>query len=247
MISLGLAVITFNEEKHIQKVLDSVPFAVQKVVVDSNSSDKTVTIARSSGAEVILKDWQGYAKQKQFCLDQLSTDWVLVLDGDEWLSTELTNEIKSLLTNGPEYNAYYLNRHLVFLNKVLTQGRGKDHQLRLFKNGQGTYNDRDIHEEIVVDGEIGHLVSPIIHHSSLSISDEIFKLERDTNLELKYYGGNKSYLVNIFFRPIYFWIVMMLKGTWKDGIPGVIFLTMTAYKYFVLAVKKYEQDHGSQK
>lgn len=247
MNSLGLAVITFNEEKHIKKVLESVPFASQKVVVDSLSEDNTVAIAKACGAEVISHEWQGYSKQKQFCLDQMKTDWVLVLDGDEWLSESLANEIHQLLSSGPSFNGYFLTRHLVFLNRTLVYGRGKDHQLRLFKNGLGRYNDRDIHEEILVEGPLGKLVQPIIHHSSQTISDEISKLERDTSFELEYYQGHSNYLVNLIFRPIYFWFVMLIKGTWKDGIPGLIFLTMTSYKYFILAAKKYEKDISNKK
>lgn len=244
MSSLGLAIITFNEERHIEKVLRSVPFAAQKVVVDSFSTDQTISIAKKCGAKVISQEWMGYSKQKQFCLNQMTTDWILVLDGDEWLSPKLQNEIELLLKAGNSIDGYYLKRHQVFLDRELQHGRGVDRQLRLFRRGHGQYNDREIHEEIVVKGRIGELEGHIIHHSSLTISDELEKLQRDTELELKYFGDGRITSYNIFIKPLIFWIVMMLKGTWRDGLPGVIFLTMTAYKYFVLAAKKYERDLG---
>ncbi len=247
MSTIGLAVITFNEEKTIRKVLESVPFAIEKVVVDSFSTDQTVSIANDCGAKVISKKWQGYAKQKQFCLDQMTTDWVLVLDGDEWLTKELSKEIVETINSSVNYDGYYLTRHLVFLGRVLSNGRGVDHQLRLFKRGKGHYSEREIHEEIIVDGTTSNLQKAIIHHSSITISDELLKLERDTTIELQYYGGSKSYLINMIFRPLVFWLTMMIKGTWKDGIPGIIFLTMTSYKYFILAAKKYEKDISDTK
>ena len=244
MISLGLAVITFNEEKHIEQVLNSVPFASQKVVVDSFSSDKTVELASKCGAKVIQQKWLGYSKQKQMCLEQLSTDWILVLDGDEWLSEDLQKEIKKLLESKIIHDGYYLKRRQVFLKRELKHGRGVDRQLRLIKRGKGQYNNREIHEEIIVQGSVGQLNGHIIHHSSLSISDELEKLHRDTDIELKYFSSDPITLLNLFFKPILFWFVMILKGTWRDGLPGIIFLTMTAYKYFILGAKKYEQDLG---
>ena len=244
MKSLGLAVIPFNEEKHIEKVLNSVPFATQKIVVDSFSADKTVELATNCGAKVIQQKWLGYSKQKQLCLEQLSTDWVLVLDGDEWLSDELQKEIQNLLECDIIQDGYYLKRHQVFLNRELKHGRGVDRQLRLIRRGKGKYNDREIHEEIIVQGSVGELDNHIIHHSSLTISDELEKLHRDTDIELKYFNSDPITFSNLFLKPILFWFVMFFKGTWRDGLPGIIFLTMTAYKYFILGAKKYEQDLG---
>ncbi len=244
MKSLGLAVITFNEEKHIEQVLNSVPFASQKVVVDSFSTDKTIELASKCGAKVVKQEWLGYSKQKQLCLEQLSTDWILVLDGDEWLSSDLQQEIENLLESTPIHDGYYLKRHQVFLKRELKHGRGVDRQLRLIKRGKGRYNDREIHEEIIVEGSVGELKAHIVHHSSLTISDELEKLHRDTNFELKYFDDTPISMTNLFLKPFIFWFVMMLKGTWRDGVPGVIFLTMTAYKYFILGAKKYEKDLG---
>jgi glycosyltransferase involved in cell wall biosynthesis len=240
MISIGLAIITFNEEKTISAVLKSADFVTQTVIVDSFSNDRTVEIAKSHGATVIQREWNGYSDQKQFCLDQITTDWVLILDGDECLSESLSIEIQNLLKGKPHFDAYSLRRHLIFLNRELKHGRGTDIQLRLFKNGIGKYTKRNIHEKILVDCEAGLLKNQILHYSSQSIQAELDKITRDTEMELVHYKNQTIGIKEIFIHPIKFFIIMMIKGSWRDGIPGSMFLALTTFKYIVLHAKLYE-------
>lgn len=240
--SLGVAIITFNEEENIEKVIKSVPFASQVIVVDSHSSDKTREIAEKCGAKVILKDWAGYSEQKQFCLDQLTSDWVLILDGDEWLSSKLQGEITQILKmDSPPHLAYELQRNILFLGKLLSHGKGIDFQLRFFKKGVGRYDGREIHESIVTSESVGRLKGHIIHKSSKGIKDELIKMDRDTEMEKKYYKVQNIGLYHIIFKPFsYFFTMLIFKGTWRDGVPGVIFLLLTTYKYVVLYSKFFE-------
>ena len=242
MSTLGLAIITFNEEQHISEVIKSVPFATEVVVVDSFSTDNTVKLASQAGAKVIQQEWQGYSKQKQFCLEQITTDWILVLDGDEVLSKELANEIEKLITGKSQFDAYFLKRHLFFLNRELKHGRGIDFQLRLLKKGIGKYSDRNIHEEILVDCATGKLTNPIYHYSSDTIQDELEKIKRDTEMELTNYNYQEMGIKEILIQPLTFFITMLIKGSWKDGIPGIIFLLLTTIKYIIMRAKFYEAN-----
>jgi glycosyltransferase involved in cell wall biosynthesis len=240
MISIGLAIITFNEERTIGRVLDSANFVDKVIIVDSFSTDATVEIAQNKGATVIQRKWSGYADQKQYCLEQLETDWVLVLDGDECLSDKLSSEIQELFKSTPKFNAYHLKRNLFFLNRELKHGRGTDLQLRLFKRGEGQYTKRNIHEEIIVTCETSTLKNQVIHYSSQSIQAELDKITRDTEMELVNYKNQRIGIKDIFIQPIQFFITMMVKGSWKDGIPGSIFLALTTFKYIILRAKLYE-------
>lgn len=241
MKNLGLAVISKNEEKSIERCIRSVPFASDVVLIDSNSTDKTVEIAKQCGARVIVRSWPGYAKQKQFAIEQLQTDWILALDADEYLSIELQDEIQKLLGDEFTSEGYYLKRKHVFLKKLLHQGKGVDFQLRLFKNGKGHYDDRIVHEKIIIQGSTQKLKEAMIHESSVTLQDEMEKITRDTELELSYHNGRHIGFYQIFIVPLtYFFNMLFLKSTWKDGLPGIIFLTMTTFKYFLLFSKLYE-------
>lgn len=240
MKTLGLAIISKNEERMIKKCIQSVPFATDIVVVDSHSTDKTVEIAKECNARVISRAWPGYAKQKQFAIEQLSNDWILALDADEYLSPELQKEIQQIISHS-QHDGYYLKREHLFLKKLLKHGKGVDWQLRLFKNGKGKYDDREIHESIVVNGSLAKTKFAIIHESSTRLQDEMEKITRDTELELTYHDGSDVSFSKIFLVPVkYFFTMLILKSTWRDGIPGMVFLTMTTFKYFLLFAKEYE-------
>jgi len=242
--SLGVAIITFNEEENIERVIKSVPFATEVVVVDSHSQDRTREIAENCGAKVIQKDWAGYSEQKQFCLDQIKSDWILVLDGDEWLSPDLQEEISTILkSEHSSFLAYELQRNILFLKKLLRFGKGVDYQLRFFKNGVGHYDGREIHENIVTAERVGRLKGHIIHKSSKGIKDELEKMDRDTELERPYYTGQDIGLYHILYKPFsYFFTMLVIKGMWRDGTPAIIFLLLTTYKYVVLYSKLYEMS-----
>jgi len=248
MKTLGLAIITKNEERLIKKCIQSVPFATQIVIVDSHSTDKTVEIAKSCGAEVITRSWEGYAKQKQYAIEQLKTDWVLALDGDEYLSKELQDEIIEIIKSETQTKGFYLKREHVFLKKLLKHGKGVDFQLRLFRRESGHYDDRVIHEKVIINGPCEKSKMAMIHESSLSLNDEMEKITRDTELERVYHKGGKIGVSEIIGKPLkYFLTMFFFKATWKDGLPGFIFLTMTSFKYFLLYSKLYEMNLNSNK
>lgn len=243
MKTLGLAIISKNEEKLIAKCIQSVSMASDIVVVDSHSSDRTVEISKNLSARVIVREWPGYAIQKQFAIEQLKTDWILALDADESLSPELQEEIKRILKSEETSDGYYLRRDHIFLGKHLKYGKGVDYQLRLFKNGKGKYDDRVIHEKILINGHCSQSQHAIIHESSLDLNDEMEKITRDTEMEKVYHNGQKIGLREIVVKPLsYFLTMFFIKKTWKDGLPGFIFLTMTAFKYFLLYSKLYEMN-----
>src|ERR1700733_13728980 len=107
---LSVGVVTLNEEETLARTLASVSWAEEIVVVDSGSTDRTVEIARSYGARVFEREWPGFAAQKNFALSQCQGTWILSLDADEELSTELQIQIRTLLPSNPPTDAYFLRR-----------------------------------------------------------------------------------------------------------------------------------------
>ncbi|MEP7185409.1 MAG: glycosyltransferase family 2 protein, partial [Rhodanobacter sp.] len=116
-LPISLAVITHNEADAIARCLDSVPFASEKIVVDSGSDDDTVAIARARGAKVIHQDWLGFGAQRNFATTQCSHDWILVLDADEYLSPELAAELQQRLPAlmASRVPAAYLRRSTIYM------------------------------------------------------------------------------------------------------------------------------------
>jgi glycosyltransferase involved in cell wall biosynthesis len=165
---VSVVVITKNEESNIARCLESVVWAPDRVVVDAHSTDATVRIAESLGARVFLREWEGYAAQKSFAAAQARQPWVLSLDADEIVTSELAAEIERVLKANLEESAFSIQIPLYFLGRTLGHyGRARRNpgQVRLFRKSEGRFDGRVVHEAVVVSGSIGMLASPIFHDS----------------------------------------------------------------------------------
>ena len=244
MQTLGLAVITKNEEDSIERCLGSVPFADQVVVVDSGSSDRTAQVAERCGAHVIQREWPGFPKQKQFAMDQLQTDWILALDADEWLTDAAREEIRSILRRDPTPgapDAYRIPRYHRFLGRELRHGKGVDAHIRLVRRGRGRYSDREIHEAILVEGPVAEMSSGMMHESSPTIADRMEKIRRDTEFEMQYRSGTPPGVRRTFVNPVRFFLSFMFRrGGWRDGMEGAIWTALFAFQLFYQEARLYE-------
>ena len=102
MISLSVIVITKNEEHNVGECLESVRWADEIVLVDAESTDKTVEIAQSYNAKVFIRPWEGFSQSKQFALEQTTHRWILWIDADERVTPELADEIKNCIRKNPD-------------------------------------------------------------------------------------------------------------------------------------------------
>ena len=247
MATLGLAVITKNEERVIQECLESVPIASKKIVVDSQSTDKTVEISKSCNAQVIVREWPGYGKQKRFAMEQIDCDWILLLDADEFLTQESIHELENLInqddpTGTKGFDAYELPIYYLFLKRPIKYGKGPSYPIRLIKNGKGAYNDLEISESIEVpSNKIGRLKFGALHDTSPTLHHRLSKIQRDTDLELQYAKDLPVSFWELFVLPFkYFVSYTIKKSAWRDGIPGMILLTMFTFQIFLQYAKIYE-------
>jgi glycosyltransferase involved in cell wall biosynthesis len=177
MNSLTLIVITKNEAGNIERCLASVPFAHQKVVVDSGSSDSTVEIASRVGAEVVQTvDWPGFGPQKNRALNLARCDWVLSLDADEYLSEELQREICLVLASS-EFKAFRLPRSSSYCGQFMRHsGWAPDYVTRLFRRDCARFSDDVVHEQLIVTGKVGTLRAKLMHESFKTVEDVLYKL-----------------------------------------------------------------------
>lgn len=167
-MQISAVIIAFNEGNDIAEAIESVSWADEILVVDSESTDGTRDIAESLGARVLIKPWMGFSAQKQFSVDAATFDWILSLDADERVSPGLRDEILRLKTDGPAADGYTIPRLSVYLGRKIRHGGWyPDRQLRLFDRRKGRWNSRIIHESFNLqqDASIGHLENDLLHFS----------------------------------------------------------------------------------
>jgi len=170
--TLSVALITLNEAANLPRTLASVRWANEIVVVDSGSTDATLAIARSFGAQVFEEPWKGFAAQKNSAITHAAGDWILSLDADEEVSPELAREIQSLLAGAPAFSAYRIPRLNHFLGRPLRHGGyWPDPKLRLFRRGAARFQPQPVHETMQADGPVGRLKGYLIHHCYPTLGD----------------------------------------------------------------------------
>jgi glycosyltransferase involved in cell wall biosynthesis len=250
MPNLSLVVIAKNEEANIARCLDSVPFAAEKLVLDSGSTDKTVEIAKAHGARVEHRDWQGFYLQKKAATEMAQSDWILSLDADEALSPELATEIKNLLASGPTADAYAMPRLSYHLGRWIRHGGWyPDWQIRLFDRRKAAWQTGEIHEKIKA-ANVAKLTSPIRHWVFTDIADQVETNNRYSSLGARqlHKEGRKFRLLMLIikckskFLETYIW-----KRGFLDGLPGFIIAVGAAYSMFLKHAKLWEIQKLSQK
>ncbi|ARV61026.1 glycosyltransferase [Nostocales cyanobacterium HT-58-2] len=190
-----------NEQANLPACLASVQRADEIFIVDSQSSDKTIEIAHSYGVNVVQFYFNGrWPKKKNWSLENLPlrNEWVLIVDCDERITSELWDEIAQAIQN-PEYTGYYLNRRVLFLGTWIRHG-GKypDWNLRLFKHKKGRYEnlhtedvpntgDNEVHEHVILEGKAGYLKNDMIHEDFRDLYHWIERHNRYSNWEARVY------------------------------------------------------------
>ena len=179
MASLSVIVITKNEAHNIGACLQSVLFANQLVVLDSGSSDETLDIAQSMGAEVSKNhDWQGFGVQKNRALALARCEWVLSIDADERITPTLQAEIMAAIASSA-FDAYSIPRLSSYCGQyMLHSGWYPDHVTRLFKRNSAQFSCELVHEKVVVSSPVGQLASPLRHESFTSFEAVLDKANR---------------------------------------------------------------------
>jgi glycosyltransferase involved in cell wall biosynthesis len=215
-MQLSVVIITFNEEANLGRTLASVQSLVSDgkgeiVIVDSGSTDRTVEIAKSFGAKIFVEEWKGFAAQKNSAIDKAQGTWILSLDADEELDSDLQQALRELLDSlarlsalgkspslpsnedarsdpganpHANFDGLFIPRKNEFLGRWIRHGGfWPDRKLRLFRRGKGKFENRAVHEDIHVDGITRQIQSgALLHHSYPTLSDYIEHMNRYSSL-----------------------------------------------------------------
>jgi glycosyltransferase involved in cell wall biosynthesis len=236
-------VITLNEAANVAAALASLSFADEIVVVDSRSTDDTVAIARRHTDKVIVRPWPGYAAQKNFAAEQASHDWILSIDADERVSAPLGEEIRRLLDGpgGPTAAGYRMPRVTYHLGRWLRSTDWyPDYQLRLYDRRHASWVGRHVHESVRVDGPVGRLAGELLHCAYRDLSHHTQTMDRYTTLAARqmFEDGRRAGWWDLALHPpVAFLRNYVLRGGFRDGVPGLIVSAMNA-RYVGLKLAK---------
>jgi glycosyltransferase involved in cell wall biosynthesis len=246
---LSVIIITKNESAHIGSCLQSLVWADEIIVLDSESEDDTVEICKRYTDSVFISDWPGFGIQKQRALEKAQGDWVLSIDADEIVTTELRMEIEKAIQQ-QEFNGYYIPRLSSYCGKQIRHGGWwPDYVLRLFRRNVGYFTESVVHERIVVQGEIGKLTSPLLHDAFVSLDEVLHKVNSYSSLgaEMLHQKGVQSSISKAVFKA--FWIFIRtywLKAAFLDGRQGLMLAISNAegtyYKYAKLLELQNRQE-----
>jgi glycosyltransferase involved in cell wall biosynthesis len=233
MPGLTVTVITFNEAANLAAALESVRWADEIVVVDSESRDDTVAIARRFTDRVVVRPWPGYVAQKNFAAEQAANDWILSIDADERVSPELADEIRALLAGSPAPAGYRLPRVSFHFGRwIRSTDWYPDYQLRLYDRRRARWTGRYVHESVGADGEVGRLRGELQHHPYRDIAHHLQTMDRYTSLAARqmFEDGRRAGWIDILVLPrLAFFRNYIVRGGFRDGIAGLVISAMNAY------------------
>lgn len=260
-VTFSIAIAAYNEEQNLADCLSSVrDIADEIVVVDGGSTDKTVEIAKQFDARVIATDNPPvFHINKQKALDTCGSDWILQLDADETVPDDLKREIIGTISNKQKesghgtisnkqkaINGYYLPRRNYFWGHFMKKGgQYPDYVIRLVRKGMAHFPCKSVHEQIVVEGEVGHLTHPMIHRAYKTRADYWRKANAYTTLtaeELKRNTTPKtvgSFLNFMIWKPLIIFLSLFIRHKgFVDGLWGFEFALYSGL-HWAIAYRKY--------
>ena len=244
---ISATVITFNEEDNIAAALESLAWADEIIVVDSESKDRTVEIARRFTDRIYVRAWPGYSAQKNFASEQASFDWIFSLDADERVSDALAKELQAL-THGPEPTcaAFEMPRLTFYLGRwIKHSGWYPDHKPRLYNRKLARWAGEFVHESLEVNGPIERLSGDILHYTVRDASDHHQRIDRYTTLAAQelFQKGRRATHLSMFISPASAFLrAYVLKRGFLDGAQGLAIARFAAHYVFLRNLKLWEMS-----
>ena len=254
--TISIAIATFNEESNIKRCLDAVTGWVDEIVIaDEESTDNTVIIAnRYPKVKIISTPHEPmFHLTKQKAIDACKSDWILQLDADEVVTPKLKNEIIEIIKLNTKFSGFWINRKNFFLGRFLTKGGVyPDPTIRLYRAKKGHLPCQNVHEQAVVDGEVSHLRSDLLHYADPTFTRYLMRNDRYTSLiatELYNHQTKINFLnfINYFlFKPISWFLLAYFRHRgYVDGFPGFVFAWYSSLRFPIAYIKLQELYHES--
>lgn len=271
MNRVSILIQTYNEEKNLRHALESCVWAHEIFVVDNFSVDATPDIVKEyPNAQLFQREFDGYAKQKNWALSNLPIrgEWVFILDADENLTSKGAMELQKIASDPISAECWYVNRRFYFLGRWIRHaGWYPSWNLRFFKKGFARYEERGVDEHMIPAGRVAYLTEDLIHEDRKGLEDWIAKhnnystleaqerIPRNTTIQGSLLSKNpverKRALKNFFYhlpgRPLLrFCIMYILQRGFLDGYQGFVFCVLRGIQEFHISVKMKELKQGKR-
>lgn len=253
-ITISVALATYNEENNIVDCIESLKKVAEEIViVDGNSQDRTAELARIKGAKVIqTTNKPMFNINKNLAIKNCKGKWVLLIDADERVSEELAREIKKIISTKPKENGFFISRKNWFLGGFLTKGGAyPDSVIRFFKKGKGVLPEKNVHEQVEIVGEIGHLKNDILHIADPNFERYLRRVIRYTDrtaddLRKEHTGrGIKQVIFFMLIRPILTFLSIYFRHRgYVDGFRGFVWALFSASHHFYAYVKYWSSEQS---
>ncbi|MCX6545617.1 MAG: glycosyltransferase family 2 protein [Acidobacteria bacterium] len=250
MSGLTVTIVTLNESANIAAALESVSWADEIVVVDAQSTDDTVAIARRFTDRVVTREWPGYVAQKNYAASIASGDWIFSLDADERVTPELAREIKTLLKGDLPCAGYRVPRVSHYLGRwIRSTDWYPDYQLRLYDRRRARWTGRYVHESVNAEGQVARLGSALQHYPYRDVSHHLATIDRYSSLSARqmFEDGRRASAVQLAFHPpAAFLRNYLARGGVRDGAAGLIVSILNSYYVFLKFVKLWEMGRSKK-
>jgi len=243
-MKLSVGIITFNEEKIINKTLEAIKdIADEIIIVDSLSTDRTVEIAKELGATIFSEEWKGFGPQKNSVIKKCKGDWILLLDADEVVSAELRERIIEVI-NSPDSNEVFKIKRssICFGEKIKHGGWGSDYVIRLWKKGCVHIGEELVHERYISSKPTRNIDHILWHYTNFSIEKYFNKFNSYTTLGAAEYfkRGKKATFIKLYLSPLFKFIKdYFFRLGFLDGSIGFLLALTASYSVYVKYLKLY--------
>jgi (heptosyl)LPS beta-1,4-glucosyltransferase len=241
----------YNEEANMAAVCETVAWADEIVVVDSNSTDRTMEIAQRYTPHIFNREFRGYKDKHEFSDAQTTGDWIFWIDADERLTPELKNAIAALRLRDPETMpaGFRIARRTFYLDRwIKHSGWYPDYQMRLYRGADSYWDGVAPHETARVHGRVETLSGELLHYTKSSLSEHHNLIDSYTSLaaEHLYTQGKPSGWGDLTFRPFFAFLrTYFLKQGFRDGRQGLMIAIFTAYGVFLRYAKIWEKKKNA--
>jgi glycosyltransferase involved in cell wall biosynthesis len=247
---LSVTIITKNEAAGLAETLRSVQWADEIVVVDAESTDETVAVARQFTDRVIVRAWPGYAGQKNYAASMAAHDWILSLDADERVTPALAAEIRSTVSAIPSHAAFRMRRVTWHLGRwIRSTDWYPDRQVRLYDRRLAHWTGQYVHEAIASEGSVGQLRGELQHFPYCDIADHLETIDRYTTYAARqmHDAGRRSSLFHLVAHPpLAFLRNYLVRGGIRQGAAGFIVSAMNACYVFLKFAKLWELSRSGR-
>ncbi|MBX3279265.1 MAG: glycosyltransferase family 2 protein [Acidobacteria bacterium] len=248
-MKISVKINVYNEEDNLPAACESAAWADEIVIVDSDSTDRTVEVARRYTDRIANREFRGY-KDKHEYSDSLTTgDWIFWLDADERVTPGLRESIESLRKRDPASlpDGFRLARRTRYLGRWINHSSWyPDYQMRLYRKSASYWDGVSPHETARVRGRVETLEGELLHYTKRNLAEYQEVMNSYTSLAAEYLHNRGKRLsgagmllvpLGVFFRTY------VLKQGFRDGVPGLIISLSTAYSVFLKYAKVWEKEN----